>query len=122
MIRRYLLLFALALLLPLLLMAVPGTTKRIYLTWDVAADHDTNVTYHVYSQTNIAAPVTAWQMATSIDYAVFKAVPKVELPPATDTAVFYVVTASNLVGESDFSVSVQVRRPSPAKNPKIGAF
>lgn len=100
-----------------------GTPKRIFLQWDNAPDYDSNVTFYIYSQTNVAMPVAGWLVLTQVDYTTWvNATNRVEVPAATATATFYVVTASNVTGESDFSSAVQVRRLPPAKNPKIGAF
>lgn len=105
-------------------------TNRLYLTWDTSPDYDTNVSFFVYSQTNVAMPLSGWSVATNISYHDWTNSPArkpgeagvVEIPPAVAYQRFFVVTASNLFGESDFSAPVSTRRLLPATGLKVGAL
>lgn len=105
-----------------------ATTNRLFISWAVALDWDTNVTIHVYSTTNLALPVAEWPHLTNIDFitatnsAKFGEGGRVEIPPAEDVLRFYALTASNFVGQSDFSDPVSVRRSSRGTGLKIGAW
>lgn len=102
-----------------------ATAKRLYVTWDDQPDYseDTNIIFFIYTQTNATLPVSGWSVWTNISVLDWTAAGrKVEIPTATTSKAFFVVTASNLYGESDFSAVVASRRLAPAKNPKIGTF
>lgn len=104
-----------------------ATTNRLHLVWDTAPDYDTNVSFNVYSQTNVALPVNEWKLLTNISFHAYTNAAKpgepgrVEIPAAADYKQFYVVTASNMTGESDFSDSVYSRRLPRGTGLRIGA-
>lgn len=100
--------------------AIGATTNRIYITWDNQPEYDTNASFFIYSKTNLADPV--WLPVTNIGWANWTNATKVEIPAATDNARYFVVTASNLFGESDFSEPALSRRLPRANKPRIGAF
>jgi len=118
------------LLLLCVISANAATTNKLWLTWDNDPDYDTNVTFYVYSQTNVALPLSGWTVATNVSYSQWTNNPAikpgevgvVELPRSLDRIRFYVVTASNIWGESDFSDAVSVRRTQPPARIRIGAF
>lgn len=116
-------------LLPVLLFVAvalfAATAKRLYVTWDDQPEYseDTNIVFYIYTQTNATMPLSGWSVWTNVSVLEWEAAGrKVEIPVSTTTKAFFVVTASNLYGESDFSVAVSTRRLGPAKNPKVGAF
>lgn len=114
------------LLIPILALAIgAGTAKRIFLTWDMTQEYydDTNIVFIVYTQTNAAMPVAGWSALTNIGVVAFtNANQRVEIPTAGTVQAFYVVTASNVFGESDFSAPVSTRRLGPVQKLKIGSF
>ena len=118
------------LLLALALTATAATTNKLWLTWDNDPEWDTNVSFYVYSQTNVALPLAGWTVATNVSYVQWTNNPAVkpgeigvvELPRSLDRVRFYVVTASNIFGESDFSEAVSVRRTQPPARVRIGVF
>lgn len=119
-------LFILALLTASL--ASAATTNRLFLTFDASPDYDTNVTFHFFRSADVGVPVAQWAHATNVDFITFTNAAKlgefgrVEIPAATDVRQFYVVTASNFTGMSDFSESVSVRRLLPGTGLKVGAL
>lgn len=123
--RRIILMAAL-----LALTATAATTNKLWLTWDNDPDYDTNVTFYVYSQTNAMMILSGWTVATNVSYSQWTNNPGklpgeigvVELPHSLDRVRFYVVTASNIFGESDFSEAVSVRRTQPPGRVRIGVF
>jgi hypothetical protein len=76
----------------------PGTVvKTITLTWDYPEMND-EIVFNVYGTTNLAAPMTDWQLITNVT----------ELSctiPMREGSHFFVVSASNVVSglESSFS-------------------
>lgn len=112
---------ALLILLASALTLIGASTNRIFLTFDLSSDYDTNTFFHFYSSTNVALPVSEWMHATNVDFATFTNAMKVEIPSATGQRLFYVVTASNLFGESPFSAAVSVILPVPPRL-RIGAY
>lgn len=114
-----------AVLLPFLLLAAPGAAKRIFITWDDLPEYseDTNIVFYIYTQTNATMPLAGWTVWSNVNVLQWVAAErKIEIPMASTTQAFYVVTASNVFGESDFSAAVSTRRLGPAKTPKIGQF
>lgn len=98
-------------------------TNQIFLTWDLNPDYDSGTTFVLYSQTNVALPVASWKPVTNISFGAFtSATNKVAIPAASSLPVFYTVTASNVLGESDFSQPVEVRLPSQGQGLRIGKF
>lgn len=102
--------------------ASAATTNRLFLMWENVG-YDTGVVFYVYSQTNVALPVSGWTVVTNIAYSEWTNSPpgKVEILTAAEYQRFFVVTASNLFGESDFSLPVSSRRLVPPAGLKIGA-
>lgn len=107
-----------------------GATNKLWITFDDSSEYDTNVSFYVYSQTNVALPLSGWLVATNVSYSQWTNNPAkragetgvIELPRSLDRIRFYAVTASNLWGESDFSEAVSVRRTQPPARVRIGVF
>lgn len=103
-------------------------SKRLFLAWDADASWETNVTFYVYSTTNIAQPVAQWPYLTNIDILTATNAAKageggrVEVLPAEDALRFYAIISSNYAGVSDFSSPVSVRRPARGTGMRIGAW
>lgn len=108
--------------------AIGATTNRISLSWDNSPEFGTNLDFHVYSTTNFALPVTEWPHLTNVNFVTATNSAKVgeggrlEILPAEDTLRFYVLTASNFTGQTDFSDPVSVRRLPRGTGLKIGAW
>lgn len=104
------------------------TTNQLFLSWKNDSTHDSNVTFHVFSTTNIAQAKAQWEHTTNVDFVTATNSAKagedsrVEILPASDALRFYSVTASNFTGQSDFSESVSVRRVLPGVGLRIGAW
>ena len=117
-----------AVLLASVLALCGATTNRLYLVWDSSPDYDTNTAFQVYTSTNIAAPVASWPILTNISFLDFTNAAKpgefgrVEIPAPLFDFTYYVVTASNVTGISDFSEPVQTRRIRAGARVRIGAF
>lgn len=100
-----------------------ATTNRIFLTWDLLPEYDTNTTFYVYSQTNPALPAASWTHSTNISFQSFtSAVRRVEIPVASENARYYTYASSNLFGLSDFADPVISRRLPTGTGLRIGAF
>lgn len=120
--RRYLIGVLLVCLIWMVACAIVfgATTNRIYVSWDNAPEYDTNVSFFIYSWTNLTE--LSWQPYTNITWVQWYTNQTVELPTPADSAIYFVVTASNLFGESDFSEPVGSRRLSRVNRVRIGAF
>lgn len=110
-------------------LASAATTNRLFLAWDSYPLTDTNlVTFHIYSTTNIALPVSQWPHLTNVDYSTATNAAKpgeggrVEVLAAENMFRFYSMTASNFIGESDFSDVVSVRRVAPPSAVRLGVL
>lgn len=92
----------LAILLASIAFAFAGVKTNVTLVWDYpATELNTNLTFKLYSSTNITVPLTNWPVATNVP----GTITNVTLPIQPGMT-FYFVTASNEFGESDPSNTV----------------
>lgn len=89
--------------------APPGVLRtNVTLTCDYPANQlSTNLTFKVYSHTNLAVAATSWPLV-----ATFKGTNTTVTLPIDATQRYYVMTASNWWGESSFS-NVAATEPPP---------
>lgn len=105
-----------------------ATSNRLFLTWDASPDYETNTAFQIFTSTNIVAPVSSWPLLTNIPFTDFTNAAKpgefgrVEIQAAAFDFNYYVVTASNVTGISDFSEPVQIRRIRAGTRVRIGAY
>jgi hypothetical protein len=77
---------------------VPPSPK-VTLAWDYPADQlGTNLSFNIYHTTNITLPMADWEIVTNVVGTSLSASLLLQ-----SGAHFFAVTASNLVGESDFA-------------------
>jgi hypothetical protein len=91
--------------------APPGVMRtNLTLRWDYPANElSTNLTFKIYSTTNLSLPVTNWPVfvtvvGTNLSHPV----------PVEDFKRFFSMTASNLIGEGNFSMVVE--KPAPPRD------
>lgn len=103
------------LLLALLGISLNAATLRtnVTLIWNYpAGELSTNLTFKIYSFTNLSQPKIQWQVFTNVVGTNVSVV-----VPVQAVATYFTMTASNLVGEGDFSNADQ--QPAP---PRIGTL
>jgi len=71
--------------------------KTVTLTWDYPeSELNTDLTFKIYNTTNVSLPITNWEVLHVIGTQCWTRF------PAGSDARFFVITASNAFGESDF--------------------
>ena len=94
-----------------------SVVTNITLAWDYPTNElTTNITFNVYSATNVAAPFSTWAIRTNI----IGTNTSVVLPLLSGVT-FYTCTASNMLGESDPSNVAVAQAPRSGANLKIKA-
>jgi hypothetical protein len=87
---------------------------NVYLAWDYApSELSTNLTFRVYWSTNSLTPISTWSMLTNVPGTQTNCAIKVA--PGVN---FFVLTASNIWCESDFS-NVAATPPLPRNDGRI---
>jgi hypothetical protein len=87
---------------------------RLTLEWDYPEqERSTNLTFYVYSTTNVFAPMTNWAVLTNVVGTNLSV--RLQIDPGQR---FFVMTASNFWGESDFS-EVASTPPLPRSNANL---
>ena len=103
--------FALAAVAVLCLGAPPGVLRTsLLLRWTYPTNElSTNLTFKIYSHTNVTVAVTNWPLyATTVGTNLTHPI------PVEDFKRFFVMTSSNVIGESGFSAVVE--RPAPPRD------
>lgn len=86
---------------------------NVTLVWSYPTNElSTNLTFKIYSFTNLNQPKIQWQVFANVVGTNLSLI-----VPVQPVATYYTLTASNMLGESDFSNADQ--QPAP---PRIGAL